>query len=118
VPHKHLNGALATRLGSSFWNPFFAAILLYVSAVSAYDGYLVVCTGDMIQHVEKNPIGLLLIKSNGGDPSLFLRFKAAGTTIAVFALGALNRRSRRLARTVALARVVFQSGLLFFLEHN
>jgi hypothetical protein len=53
-----------------------------------------------------------------GDPSLFVRFKATGTKMAVFALGALNRRPRWLVRLVALGLAAFQSWLLFFLEQN
>ncbi|HXY34319.1 MAG TPA: hypothetical protein VEI07_08835 [Planctomycetaceae bacterium] len=101
---------------SRVWNPFFAAILFYVGAVSVYDGYLVIRTGDMIRDAEKNPVGLLLIDCNGGDPSLFLSAKAAGTMLVLFALKVLNRRSRRLACPVTLAIALFQSGLLVFLE--
>ncbi len=101
---------------SQVWGPFFAGILLYVGAVSFYDGYLVVRTGDMIRDFEKNPCGLLLIDCNGGDPSLFLGVKAAGTLVVLFALETLNRRSQRLARPVALAVALFQSGLLIVLE--
>jgi hypothetical protein len=99
------------------WQPFFAAILFYVSAVSAYDGYLVVRTGDEIRNFEQNPIGLLLINCNGGNPSLFLVVKAAGTLLVLILLRALNHRSRRLARPVTLAIALFQSGLLLFLEN-
>lgn len=89
-----------------------------MAAVSAYDGYLVIRTGDMISDFEKNPVGLLLINWNDGDPGLFLLVKAAGTLTVVFALGALNRRSRRLIRPVALSVAAFQSWLLFFLGNN
>lgn len=100
----------------SGWSPVFAGILVYVGAVSFYDGYLVIRTGDMIRDMEKNPVGLALIDYNGGDPSLFLEAKAAGTLLVLFALDALNRRSARIARPVALAVALFQSGLLVFLE--
>ncbi len=100
----------------SGWSPVFAGILVYVGAVSFYDGYLVIRTGDMIRDMEKNPVGLALIDYNGGDPSLFLEAKAAGTLVVLFALDALNRRSARIARPVALAVALFQSGLLVFLE--
>jgi hypothetical protein len=99
------------------WGLFFAGLLFYVSAISAYDGYLVVRTGDMIGDFEQNPVGLLLIKCNGGDPSLFLLAKTVGTLCVLYALSALNRHSQRLARPVALAVALFQSGLLIFLEN-
>jgi hypothetical protein len=101
---------------SPLWSPFFAGILIYVGAVSVYDGYLVVRTGDMIRNFEKNPFGLILIDYNGGDPSLFLRAKAVGTLVVLIAPETLNRRSQRLARPVALAVALFQSGLLILLE--
>jgi hypothetical protein len=98
------------------WNPLFAAILIYVGAVSVYDGYLVIRTGDLIRDCEQNPVGLLLINCNGGDPSLFLAVKAVGTLIVLGTLEALNRRSQRIACPVSLAVALFQSGLLIFLE--
>jgi hypothetical protein len=91
-------------------------ILLYVFAISAYDGYLVVRTGDEIRNFEQNPIGLMLINCNGGNPSLFLGAKAAGTLLVLYLLRAINRRSQRLARPITFAIALFQSGLLIFLE--
>jgi hypothetical protein len=99
------------------WSCFFAAILLYVCAVSVYDGYLVLRTGDMIRDFEMNPIGLLLIDCNGGNPALFLIAKTVGTLLVVGLLSALNRRSQRLARPVAFTLALFQSGLLIFLQN-
>ena len=46
----------------------FAAAMLFVGAVSVYDGYLVIRTGDEITHFEKNPVGLFLIEHNHNDP--------------------------------------------------
>lgn len=98
------------------WNPIFTATLIYVAAVSLYDGYLVIRTGDLIRSMEQNPVGVLLIDCNGGDPSLFLTAKAAGTATVLLVLEELNRRSQRLARPVTLRVALFQSGLLIFLE--
>jgi hypothetical protein len=94
----------------------FAAAMLFVGAVSAYDGYLVIRTGDEITHFEKNPVGLFLIEHNHNDPTLFLMAKAAGTSLVLAALTMLYRRSPRIALPVATALIVFQSGLLVFLE--
>jgi hypothetical protein len=99
------------------WSFLFAGILLYVGAVSVYDGYLVVRTGDMIRDFELNPVGRLLIDCNGGDPSLFLVAKTIGTVLVMFMLSALNRRSKRIARPVAFTLALFQSGLLIFLQN-
>jgi hypothetical protein len=100
----------------SGWAPFFTGALLFVAAVSFYDGYLVIRTGDMIEQFEKNPVGLYLLKIDNGHPSVFLRVKAAGTILALTALSFLHRRSRRIADPIALALSLFQTGLLVFLE--
>jgi len=102
---------------SSICTVMFTTVLIFVAGVSAYDGYLVVRTGGMIRDFEKNPIGRYLIDRNDGDPALFLRVKAAGTIVALTALAALRKRSRRLAYPVAVGLVFFQSGLLIFLEN-
>jgi hypothetical protein len=94
----------------------FTAVQLFVAAVSLYDGYLVLRTGDEICHFEKNPIGLFLIEHNHGDPSVFLIVKAVGTSIVLAALSVMYRRSQRIALPVASALMVFQAGLLIFLE--
>jgi hypothetical protein len=101
----------------SSWTPFFMSVMAFIGGVSAYDGYLVVRTGPIIREFEKNPIGLYLIDCDDGDADLFLRVKAAGTLLTLTALSVLNRHSRRLASPVALALVVFQGGLLLFLEN-
>jgi len=99
------------------WTLFFGAVLLFVGGVSLYDGYLVVRTGDMILDFEQNPAGRFLIAYNFGDPSLFLRLKAAGTLVVLAVMAELHRHSRRLASPVAWALLLFQSGLLFYLEN-
>jgi hypothetical protein len=96
----------------------FACILVFVGAVSVYDGYLVIRTGSDIRYFEKNPIGLCLIEYNHGNPDLFLAVKGAGTTIALAVMVALYRRSQRLALPVAYALLLFQTGLLIFLERS
>jgi hypothetical protein len=46
-----------------------------------------------------------------------LRVKAAGTLISLIGLSFLHQRARRLAGPVELAIVIFQGGLLLFLEN-
>jgi hypothetical protein len=93
----------------------FAGVVLFVGAVSLYDGYLVLRTGDQIRQFEKNPVGLFLIEHNHGDPIVFLIVKAIGTCIVLSALTLLYRRSQRIAFEVASALMLFQAGLLIFL---
>jgi hypothetical protein len=97
--------------------PLFTTALIFVGAVSVYDSYLVVRTGDMIEDFEKNPVGLYLIKIDNGNTSVFLRVKAAGTILALSALSYLHRRSSRLASPIAFGLFAFQTGLLVFLEN-
>jgi hypothetical protein len=54
---------------SSACTAIFTAVLIFVGGVSAYDGYLVVRTGNMIRDFEKNPVGRYLIDRNDGDPA-------------------------------------------------
>ena len=103
----------STRITSAA--PIFAGVVLFVGAVSLYDGYLVLRTGDEIRHFEKNPVGLFLIEHNHGDPIVFLIVKAIGTCIVLSALSLLCRRSQRIAFPVASALMLFQAGLLIFL---
>lgn len=93
-----------------------AAAIIFVAAVSFYDGYLVVRTGDMIVEFEKNPVGLFLIEYNHSDPSLFLQLKAAGTVLVISAVVGLHRQSPRIAIPVCGALVAFQAGLMFCLQ--
>jgi hypothetical protein len=105
-----------SELRRSFESLVFAVAMLFVGAVSVYDGYLVVRTGDEIRHFEKNPVGLFLIEHNHGDPTVFLMAKAAGTLVVLAALTMLYQRSQRIAFSVASALILFQAGLLVFLE--
>jgi hypothetical protein len=99
------------------WTPVFVGVLIFVAGVSIYDGYLVIRTGSMIRDFELNPVGQYLIKCDDGDISVFLRVKAAGTLVSLAGLCVLHRHSRRLAGPVEFALVVFQGGLLLFLEN-
>jgi hypothetical protein len=94
----------------------FAALMLFVGAVSVYDGYLVIRTGEDIVQYERNPVGLYLLQCDHGDPTLFLMTKALGTSAVLAALTVLYRRSPRLAFPVASTLMLFQAGLLLFLE--
>ncbi len=99
------------------WAPIFTSVLVFVGAVSLYDGYLVVRTGEEIMDFEKNPVGLYLLRIDNGSPDVFLRVKAAGTILALTSLSFLHRRSKRLASPIAFALCAFQTGLLIFLEN-
>jgi hypothetical protein len=112
-----LSHAIADEQNLAFWTPIFIAVLFFVGGVSLYDGYLVVRTGDLIAQFEKNPVGLWLIQCDDGQPDVFLRVKAAGTVLTLAGLSLLHRHARRISVPVELALVLFQSGLLLFLEN-
>jgi hypothetical protein len=114
--HDDANTAATPATPPQAWAPFFTAALLFVGGVSFYDGYLVLRTGDMIEDFEKNPVGLYLLRIDNGNPSVFLRVKAAGTILALTSLSLLHRRHKRIAAPIAFALSAFQTGLLVFLE--
>jgi hypothetical protein len=95
----------------------FVGMLAFVAAVSVYDGYLVIRTGEDIRRFEKNPLGSLLIECNQGNPLLFLICKGFGTALVLAVISVLYRRSRRIAYPVASALVLFQAGLLIYLQN-
>jgi hypothetical protein len=111
------NTSPRTNKSSYIATCLFICGLVFVAGVSIYDGYLVVRTGSMITDFELNPVGQYLIKCDDGDIDVFLRVKAAGTVISLVGLCVLHRHSRRLAGPVEFALVVFQGGLLLFLEN-
>jgi hypothetical protein len=113
---RTLVGRRSDLRGFKFESLVFVAAMLFVGAVSVYDGYLVLRTGDEIRHFEKNPVGLFLIEHSHGDPTVFLMAKALGTVVVLAALTMLYRRSQRIALSVASALMLFQAGLLVFLE--
>ena len=114
--HTERQGCVRWPRPFSSWTPFFLGIVTFIGGVSAYDGYLVVRTGPMIRDFEQNPLGVYLLDCDNGDPSLFLRFKAAGTLLSLTGLSVLQSRSRRLAGPVAAGMAAFQFGLLLYLE--
>jgi len=65
---------------------------LFVGLVSAYDTYWIVKNRDILLKVEKNPLGILLIKLDGGDVSLFVWAKVAGTVLVLGTLVWLYRK--------------------------
>lgn len=112
------NQASNTATQPSGLAPVFTLFLVFVGLVSAYDGYLVVRTGEAIHDFEKNPVGLYLIECNNGNPSIFLRVKAAGTLLVLAVLSFLHHYSQKLANPIAFGLVLFQAVLLIFLERG
>lgn len=115
------NGGPSRRraLGDAFASPrhvvAFQCLLLFISAVSAIDSYLTVRFQDTLAFHELNPVGRLLLRIGGWEPSLLIGAKLLGTTLVLGILFALYLRHRQAGFAVAAALAVFQLGLLAFL---
>jgi len=88
----------------------------FIVAVSLYDAWLVVLYADSILWHEQNPVGLFLLRLNGGDPSLFVSLKLFGTLIVAAVLCWLFRTLRRLAVPVTVGVASVQATLLLYLS--
>jgi len=117
LEHEIAGSTAANKPSDFAWTPLFIGVLIFVTSVSIYDGYLVIRTGSLIRDFELNPVGQYLIQCDDGGVDVFLRVKAAGTLVSLAGLCVLHRHSRRLAGPVEFALVVFQGGLLLFLEN-
>ena len=94
----------------------FAILLLYISAISLYDGLLVVRTGEEISEYERNPVACCLLQANGGRAEILLRAKAAGTLVVCAALVWMRRKWRWAADVCCGALAAFQTGLVIYLQ--
>lgn len=94
----------------------YSVFVGFIAAVSLYDAALVLHYSDCIIDMEKNPVGLFLIKYNGGNPFLFVLVKLVGTGLVVAALLRLFARSRSLAVPVVTGVASVQMALLLYLS--
>ena len=93
----------------------FALLWLVVIGVSVHDGYLVMVHREAMTTMERNPVGRLLLRWNGGDIWLLLAAKALGTVCAAALLLVLYWTRRRLAGIACAAIATGQLVLLTFL---
>ncbi len=94
---------------------WFWSMCLFVGAVSAYDGWLLVRNQEVILAVEENPLCRWLIELDQGNVGLLLQFKAAGTAAVVLALKVIHVFSARWSVLITIAIALFQAGLLAYL---
>ena len=87
-----------------------------IGAISIYDAYLVTLYRSIILSMEQNPICAMLISWDPEHLSYFLVGKAAGTSLVLLALVGLYCWQRRLACAVIGGVLVFQLGLLVYLN--
>jgi hypothetical protein len=96
----------------------FAFLVLFVAAVSVHDVMLVVLNHEVILTYEQNPIGLWLLKANGGAVWLFVAVKLLSTSMVCTVLVGLYDFRRRLGLAAASGLSVFQGFLLLYLSLN
>ena len=78
----------------SFHATVMAGLWLFIGLVGALDTYLTVKYRNHMPQVEENPVGCLLMRLDGGDVSLFVGCKVAGTILALGVLAAILRRAQ------------------------
>ncbi len=86
-----------------------------IAAVSIYDTALIILFRDHILQLERNPMGVWLLKAGAGDIEIFVRVKLAGTVAVVAILTCLWRYNRRTALPVTTSIAAWQTGLLAYL---
>ncbi len=92
----------------------FTIAWLLIMAVSIYDACLLFKLREVIEHTERNPVGLWLIKSFG-SVWLFILLKVIGTLIVCTVLRILVQYYHRIGLVVTLALAFLQSLLFLYL---
>ena len=93
----------------------FAALWLFISFVSVWDGYLTLLCRHQMSRAELNPVGQLLIAWNNGGVAYLLIAKLVGTIIASSWMMMLYERSPRRGLLIVVPVACFQLWLLLFL---
>ena len=92
---------------------FFWAIVCYVAAVDVY--YSIHTQSTLLQD-ELNPMGVWLIRLDGGSIGLFMACKLAGTSFVLCIVPLLFLYRRWLGYFVMLVAASFMGGLYCFLK--
>ncbi|MGI9519681.1 MAG: hypothetical protein ACR2NP_21690 [Pirellulaceae bacterium] len=95
-------------------------MLTIITCVSMIDVYWSFKTQAVLAETEQNPIGKWLIDRDGGDISLFMTLKMAGTMFVILAIPALYSIRRQWGLVAAATLTVFQCLLLvyFYVGHQ
>ena len=92
------------------------AMWLIIGLVGALDTYLTVRFRAVMYAVEENPVGRFLIRCDGGDVSLFVGVKVAGTILALGILGWVATNTRKSFAFAVMAPVALaQLTLVYYL---
>lgn len=98
---------------------FFLSFLMFIIvSVSIYDSYWTFKTADVILEYEKNPIGVMLIKADGGDVALFMTLKMIGTMLVILIIPLLYFFKKKMGLIVASFIASFQVMLFFYLTYG
>lgn len=84
-----------------------------IGIISAIDLYWIGKTRAVIAEYEQNPVGTYLIGLDGGDVSLFMAAKFAGTMAALYIILTLKRLKFR--HTVLIASVIALAQILLLI---
>jgi hypothetical protein len=94
----------------------FGLLWLGIGFTSAYDAYLAIKYRDTLAAMEKNPIGLWLMSLDGGDVSLFMGIKFAGTVLVLGILVFCYIKNKGFAWGLIIPLVIFNALLLAYLK--
>lgn len=95
---------------------WFATQWIIIVGISAYDLYLSVKYSAELYSVELNPLGRYLIELGGGDVSLFMGVKLAGTGLSLGLLALIYRGDKKIAHAIIFPIMILQILLLAYLE--
>ena len=90
------------------------SMLALITVVSMIDVYWSFKTQAILAETEQNPLGKWLIARDGGDISLFMTLKMAGTMGVILAIPAMYFFRRKWGIVAASALSLFQCGLLIY----
>lgn len=96
-------------------NFFFWIVFTLVLSVSSVDLYLLITYQSVLLYVEKNSLGLWLIKMDSGSIALFSAVKMFGTCLSLMIYKKLFLTSRRLGYIIGYCIVAFQLWLISYL---
>jgi hypothetical protein len=93
---------------------WFPTLWLFIGIVSAIDCFLLYRFRHLIQEVEENPVGRYLIEIDGGNVTVFLLTKLAGTVVVMTVLAGLYVYCRRWSLAITGSIASFQLSLLVY----
>tara|TARA_R110000824_G_C15231618_1_gene678622 strand:- start:4552 stop:5091 length:540 start_codon:yes stop_codon:yes gene_type:complete len=99
-----------------FKNLIYGLLWLSIGLVSAIDIYWSIVLQDVLIETELNPLGKILIESDGGSVALFMFCKVVGLVVALGLLVILYHYKKRIAWLSILGVFIFQAWLLWYLN--